>query len=280
MGLSRAPSFRAAAAAAALRLARPLSSPPGGSGGNWRSRGGAEVCPADEGTGREPGSLLSARWGGAGGAPSPRSDSGGLSAGGDCGRRRRRQSLAGKKGKGGESREGKRAGRGSRPGGGARGDGEGAATPTERPGPAGAPPPSLERSPRPGAALGCFGGHRNSGWLPREEGRRNVKPTLPHPGSRSWNGFCAFLSLPLRAPFTPIRQICLMKSSLLPCCYYPALLLPAGGEGNGKGASIKPFKLEPPLINHLPPPPNPPRVTKGEFSPEMRSIRCLSHPSI
>lgn len=48
-------------AAAALRLARPLSPPPGGSGGNWRSRGGAGVCPAGEGTGRGPRSLLSAR---------------------------------------------------------------------------------------------------------------------------------------------------------------------------------------------------------------------------
>lgn len=82
------------------------------------------MCPADEGTGREPGSLLSARWGGAGGAPSPRSDSGGLSAGGDCGRRRRRQSLAGKEGKGREGRGERGSVRGGAPG---PGEGLGAA---------------------------------------------------------------------------------------------------------------------------------------------------------
>ena len=79
--------------------------PPGGSGGNWRSRGGAGVCPAGEGTGRGPRSLLSARWGGAGGAPSLRSGSGGLGADGGCGRRRRRQGRAGREGKGGERGE-------------------------------------------------------------------------------------------------------------------------------------------------------------------------------
>lgn len=83
VGLPRAPSLprrrrRRSSQPRPPALGRP---PPGGSGGNWRSGGGAGVCPAGEGTGRGPRSLLSARWGGAGGAPSPRSGSGGLGAG-------------------------------------------------------------------------------------------------------------------------------------------------------------------------------------------------------
>lgn len=126
----------------------------------------------------------------------------------------------GREGRGGEGREGKRAGRGSRPGGGARGGEEGAAARPERPGRADAPPPSRERSQRPGATLGYFAGHRNSGWLRREEGRGEVYPPWPSVLER----ICAFLSPSLRPPPTPFPQISLMKSSLLPCSCCPGPL--------------------------------------------------------
>lgn len=69
-----------------------------------------------EGTERGPG-LLSARRGGAGGAPGPRSGSWGLGAGRRCGRRRRRQGEQRREGKGREGSAARgSAGRGSGPG--------------------------------------------------------------------------------------------------------------------------------------------------------------------
>lgn len=199
-GLPRSLPARAATAAAALRLARPLSPPPGGSGGNWRSRGGAGVCPAG---------------GDGAGTPEPA-----VSA---LGRDRRRPFAAlrlrgarrwrrlwaqeaeagpgreGREGRGGETRgeargEGLRArGRGSgRRGGGCSRAGEA--------GRAGAPPPSPERGRRPGAALGHFSGALKLRVASEGGGAGGGGPARPHPGSATWNGFlsfCPYLSLPL-----------------------------------------------------------------------------------
>lgn len=189
-GLPRAPSLPRGSRAP---LARSLSPPPGGSGGNWRSTGGAGVCPAGEGTGRGPRSLLSAPWGGAGGAPSPLSGSGsgGIGAGGGCGRRRRRQGLAGREGKGGRGARG--SARGGAPG---RGRGSGRRGGGCSPAPvAGAGRQAPTRAQRAACGLVRHGasspGTKTQGGL-TGRGNGEMSPARPHPGFRPGSGFVPF----------------------------------------------------------------------------------------
>lgn len=176
VGLPRAPSLPRRRAP----LACPLSLLLGGAGGNWRRKGGLGVCPAGEGTGRGPG-LLSARRGGAGGAPGPRSGSWGLGAGRRCGRRRRRQGEQGREGKGGERGEGKR-GEGLRAGGGARTDGEGLSP--ARPGRATLPSPQTQ---------GSFGERRLS----------ESEPSAPPSWLSVSQRICDHLSVPCTTAISP-----------------------------------------------------------------------------
>jgi hypothetical protein len=212
VGLPRAPSLPRRRAP----LACPLSLPLGGAGGNWRRRGGLGVCPASEGTGRGPG-LLSARRGGAGGAPGPRSGSWGLGAGRRCGRRRRRQGEQGREGRGREGSAARgSAGRGSGPG-------EG-----------------LGRTARGSALRGLEGLLYPVPKLRvalEKGGSAKVSPARPHPGFRSPRGsVTTFLSLvPLPSP-----QISLRKSSLLqPVTAYSSL---QEKTRTGEESSIKSFK--------------------------------------
>lgn len=161
-------------------LARSLRRPvgPAGTGGAEEGRG---CVPPARGRGGDPGACCQ-RAGEGRAAPLRRTPAPGGSAlaeavgaaaggGGRAGPARK-----GREGRGEE--RGEACGEGLQARGRGSGDGEGAAAGPQRPGRASAPPPRRERSPRPGAALGYFAGHRNSGWLRGGEKWSQLAPTL------------------------------------------------------------------------------------------------------